>query len=78
MNLPKVTETLYEHGISHTMIAPYVIRVTWLVDGASQPVIDFDAKHNFVRRLEQFNAMRGVDKGKLRVVMDSCKFKNVN
>lgn len=24
------------------------------------------------------NAMRGVDKGKLRVVMDSCKFKNVN
>lgn len=78
MNLPKVTETLYEHGISHTMIAPHVIRVTWLVDGASQPVIDFDAKHNFIRKLERFNAMRGVDKGKLRVVMDSCKFKNVN
>ena len=78
MNLPKVTETLYEHGISHTMIAPHVIRVTWLVDGASQPVIDFDAKHNFVRRLDRFNEMRGVDKSKLRVVMDSCKFKNVN
>lgn len=78
MNLPKVTETLYEHGISHTMIAPHVIRVTWLVDGASQPVIDFDAKHNFIRKLERFNAMRGVDKGKLRVIMDSCKFKNVN
>lgn len=78
MNLPKVTETLHEHGISHTMIAPHVIRVTWLVDGSSQPVIDFDAKHNFVRRLDRFNEMRGVDKGKLRVVMDSCKFKNVN
>ena len=78
MNLPKVTETLYEHGISHTMIAPHVIRVTWLVDGSSQPVIDFDAKHNFIRKLERFNAMRGVDKGKLRVIMDSCKFKNVN
>ncbi len=78
MNLPKVIETLQEHGISHTMIAPHVIRVTWLVDGASQPVIDFDAKHNFIRKLERFNAMRGVDKGKLRVIMDSCKFKNVN
>mgnify|MGYP003606426405 CR=1 FL=1 len=78
MNIPKVTETLQEHGISHTMIAPHVIRVAWLVDGASQPVIDFDAKHNFIRKLERFNEMRGVDKGKLRVVMDSCKFKNVN
>ena len=78
MNMTKVTETLYEHGVSHTMIAPHVIRVTWLVDGASQPVIDFDAKHNFIRKLERFNAMRGVDKGKLRVVMDSCRFKNVN
>ena len=78
MNIPKVTDTLAKHGISHAMIASHVMQIHWLVDGASQPVIDFDAKHNFIRKLERFNAMRGVDKGKLRVVMDSCKFKNVN
>ena len=78
MNLSKVTDTLQEHGVSHRLIAPHVMQIHWLVDGSSQPVIDFDAKHNFIRKLERFNSMRGVDKGKLRVVMDSCKFKNVN
>ena len=32
MNLPKVTETLQEHGISHAMIAPHVMQIHWLVD----------------------------------------------
>ena len=78
VNLPKVTDTLAKHGISHAMIAPHVIRVTWLVDGASQPVIDFDAKHNFVRSLGNFDKLQGKEKGMLRSIMNSCKHKNLN
>jgi len=76
MNMPKVTETLYEHGISHQLVAPHVIRVTWLVDGSSQPVFDFDAKHNFVRKSDRFNLLSFKDRGLLKTVMESCKFKN--
>ena len=57
MNLPKVTETLQEHGISHHLIAPHVIRVTWLVDGASQPVIDFNCYTNKATVMPDFNKL---------------------
>ena len=78
MNLPKVTETLYEHGISHTMIAPHVIRVTWLVDGSSQPVVEYDVKHNFTRFIGRFRHMTWKDKDELKTVVERLKVVNVN
>ena len=78
MNLPKVTETLYEHGISHTMIAPHVIRVTWLVDGASQPVMEYDVKHNFTRFIGRFKWMTGKDNGELKSIVADLKTVNVH
>ena len=78
MNLPKVTETLYEHGISHTMIAPHVIRVTWLVGGASQPVVEYDIKHNFTRFIGRFRQMTWKDKETLKNVVDSLKVENIS
>ena len=78
MNLPKVTETLYEHGISHTMIAPHVIRVTWLVDGASQPVVEYDVKHNFTRFIGRFRQMTGNDKDELKSVVEQLKMVNTH
>jgi len=78
VNLPKVTETLQEHGISHTMIAPHVIRVTWLVDGASQPVVEYDIKHNFTRFIGRFRHMKGKDKAELKNVVEQLKMVNVH
>lgn len=78
MNLPKVTETLQEHGISHTMIAPHVIRVTWLVDGSSQPVMEYDVKHNFTRIIGRFKWMTGKDKGELKSIVADLKTVNVH
>lgn len=76
MNLPKVTETLYEHGISHTIIAPHVVRIHWLVDGSSQPVMDYDVKHNFTRLIGRFRTMTGKDKGELKNVVERLKVAN--
>jgi len=78
MNVARVTAVLQEHGISHTMIAPHVIRVTWLVDGSSQPVIDFDVKHNFTRFIGRFRHMTGKDKTELKSVVERLKVVNVH
>ena len=42
MNLSKVTDTLAKHGVSHRLIAPHVMQIHWLVDGSSQPVMEYD------------------------------------
>ncbi len=78
MNLPKVTETLYEHGISHTMIAPHVMQINWLVDGSSQPVVEYDVKHNFTRFIGRFRQMKSKDKTELKSVVERLKMVNVN
>ena len=78
MNLPKVTDTLAKHGISHTMIAPHVTRVTWLVDGSSQPVLEYDVKHNFTRFIGRFRQMTWKDKDELKSVVEQLKMVNVN
>ena len=76
MNLSKVTDTLAKHGISHRLIAPHVIRIHWLVDGSSQPVMDYDAKHNFTRFIGRFRHMTGKDKTELKSVVEQLKMVN--
>ena len=78
VNLPKVAETLYEHGISHTMIAPHVMQIHWLVDGSSQPVVEYDVKHNFTRFIGRFRHMTGKDKAELKSVVERLKVVNVH
>ena len=78
MNLSKVTNILHEHGISHRLIAPHVIRIHWLVDGSSQPVMDYDVKHNFTRSIGRFRQMKSKDKDELKSVVERLKMVNVN
>ena len=78
MNMQKVTETLYEHGISHTMIAPHVMQIHWLVDGSSQPVVEYDVKHNFTRFIGRFRQMTWKDKDELKTVVESLKMVNTH
>ena len=78
MNLTKVTETLAKHGVSHRLIAPHVIRVTWLVDGASQPVVEYDVKHNFTRFIGRFRHMTWKDKETLKNVVEQLKMVNTH
>lgn len=78
MNLSKVTDILHEHGITHKLVAPHVIRIHWLVDGSSQPVMDYDVKHNFTRLIGRFKHMTGKDKGELKSVVERLKMVNVH
>lgn len=78
MNLSKVTATLQEHGITHRLIAPHVIRIHWLVDGSSQPVADFDVKFNFMRLIGRFRMMTGKDKETLKNVVNRLKMVNTH
>ena len=78
MNMPNVTATLQEHGITHKLIAPHVVRIHWLVDGSSQPVIDYDAKFNFTRLIGRFEQMTGKDKGMLKNVVNRLKMANTH
>ena len=76
MNLQKVTDTLAKHGISHTMIAPHVMQIHWLVDGSSQPVLEYDVKHNVTRLIGRFKHMTGKDKEELKSVVERLKMVN--
>ena len=76
MNMPNVTATLQEHGITHKLIAPHVIRIHWLVDGSSQPVMDYDVKHNFTRLIGLIRHMTGNDKCELKNVVERLKMVN--
>lgn len=76
--MSNVTATLQEHGITHKLIAPHVVRIHWLVDGSSQPVMDYDAKHNFTRFVGRFLEMAGKDKGELKSVVESLKMVNTH
>ena len=78
MNMPNVTATLQEHGITHKLIAPHVVRIHWLVDGSSQPVMDYDVKHNFTRLIGRFKHMTGKDKGELKSVVERLKMANAD
>ena len=78
MNLPKVTDTLAKHGISHRLIAPHVMQINWLVDGASQPVLEYDVKHNFTRFIGRFRQMTGKDKDELKNVGEILKVVNTH
>ena len=78
MNLSKVTDALAKHGISHTMIAPHVMQIHWLVDGSSQPVVECDVKHNFTRFIGRFRQKTGKDKDELKSVVERLKMVNVH
>ena len=78
MNLPKVTDTLAKHGISHRLIAPHVMQIHWLVDGSSQPVVEYDVKHNFTRFIGRFWQMTGKDKDELKSVVEQLKMVNTH
>jgi len=66
MNMPKVTEALYEHGISHQLVAPHVIRVTWLVDGSSYAktmyrlLCQFKVPGYYIVKIEDFKYLLGI------------------
>ena len=78
MNMTKVTETMYEHGISHRLIAPHVMQIHWLVDGSSQPVVEYDIKHNFTRFIGRFRHMTWKDKDELKSVVEQLKMVNTH
>ena len=78
MNLPKVTDTLAKHGITHHLIAPHVLHIHWLVDGSSRPVMEYDVKHNFTRLIGRFRQMTGKDKGELKNVVERLKMVNTH
>jgi len=78
MNMQKVTDTLAKHGVSHRLIAPHVMQIHRLVDGSSQPVLEYDVKHNFTRFIGRFREMKGKDKVELKSVVESLKAVNVH
>ena len=78
MNMQKVTDTLAKHGISHRLIAPHVMYIHWLVDGSSQPVVEYDVKHNFTRFIGRFRHMTWKEKDELKTVVERLKMVNVN
>ena len=78
MNMPNVTATLQEQGITHHLIAPHVVRIHWLVDGSSHPVVEYDVKHNFTRLIGRFRQMIGKDKAELKSVIERLKVVNTH
>ena len=78
MNLPKVTDTLAKHDISHRLIAPHVMQIHWLVDGSSHPVVEYDVKHNFTRFIGRFRHMTRKDKDELKSVVEQLKMVNTH
>ena len=78
MNLLKVSEILLEEGVSHRLIAPHVMHIHWLVDGSSQPVVEYDVKHNFTRFIGRFRHMTWKDKDELKNVVERLKMVNTH
>ena len=78
MNMQKVTDTLAKNGISHRLIAPHVMQIHWLVDGSSQPVVEYDVKRNFTRFIGRFRQMTCKDKTELKSVVERLKMVNVS
>ena len=68
MNLSKVTDTLAKHGM----------HIHWLVDGSSQPVVEYDVKHNFTRFIGRFRHMTRKDKDELKSVVEQLKIVNTH
>lgn len=78
MNMQKVVDTLHEHGISHRQLPQYSVRINWLLDGASRPVIVFNAKENMVTKMPEFRRLDGKTKSLLMEVMTKCKLRNIH
>ena len=78
MNMQKVTDTLAKNGISHRLIAPHVMQIHWLVDGSSQPVVEYDVKHNLTRFIGRFRHMTWKDKAELKSVVERLKMVNTH
>lgn len=77
MNMTKAIDTLAKHGVSHRLTAPHVMQIHWLVDGSSQPVLEYDVKNNFTRFIGRFREMAGKDKAELKSVVERLKMANL-
>ena len=78
MNLFKVSEILLEEGISHRSISPTAIRMDWIIDGASRPVIVFDTKTNVVTHMPDHQHMQMKHRDRLAAIMRRCCSVNIH
>ena len=54
------------------------MHIHWLVDGSSQPVVEYDVKHNFTRFIGRFRQMTGKDKDELKSVVERLRMVNTH
>ena len=78
MNLFKVSEILLEEGISHRSISPTAIRMDWIIDGASRPVVVYDIKTNAVTHMPDHSYMKDSHRSRLAGILKRCKFSNTH
>lgn len=78
MNLFKVSEILLEEGISHRSISPTAIRMDWIIDGASKPVVLYDVKTNQATHMPAHSYMREEHQNRIERILKRCKFTNTH
>ena len=78
MNLFKVSEILLEEGISHRSVSPTAIRMDWIIDGASKPVVLYDVKTNQVTNMPAHQYMMDSHRHRLAGILKRCKFTNTH
>ena len=78
MNLFKVSEILLEEGISHRSVSPTAIRMDWIIDGASRPVVLYDVKTNQVTNMPAHRFMKDSHRIRLAGILKRCKFTNTH
>jgi len=78
MNLFKVSEILLEEGISHRSVSPTAIRMDWIIDGASKPVVLYDVKTNQVTNMPAHQYMKDEHRHRLERILKRCKFTNTH
>ena len=54
------------------------VTATLAKHGSSQPVVEYDVKHNFTRFIGRFRHMTGKDKAELKSVVESLKMVNTH
>lgn len=69
MNMMKVTDLLNEAGVSHRHLSPSAIRIDSIIDGASRPVLVFDARTNQSTEMPDYPRLSEKRKGYLKVLV---------
>ena len=78
MNLFKVSEILLEEGISHRSISPTAIRMDWIIDGASRPVIVLDFQTNMITYMPDLQYIQKKHRDRLFAILKRCRFSNTH